>query len=128
MCNPPFHHSKEDALLEAISKWRKLNGNKKPDKTLNFGGQANEVSRPGGEMQFLFDLIYESTRYKNQFLWFTSLVAKQQHMPAVLRELKLAKATQTRTINMSHGNKISRIVAWTFQSPAQLEHWFARPL
>ena len=37
--------------------------------------------------------------------------------------LKKLNATDIKTIPMYHGNKITRIVAWTFLSEAEQKHW-----
>lgn len=115
LCNPPFHASAKEA---AAGSRRKLNNLKKgmsKKLSLNFGGQSNELWYPGGEIKFLENYIQESILFKEQVLWFSSLVSKEDNLPKVKKVLRLAKCNSVKIINMQHGNKKSRIVAWTFQ-------------
>ena len=68
-------------------------------------------------------MIDESVAIKNQCLWFTSLVSKSTNLPAIYSALKKAEVISVKTINMSQGNKISRLVAWTFLSEQQHMEW-----
>jgi len=47
-------------------------------------------------------------------IWFTTLVSKQENLPLIYKALKNVNALQVKTIDMAQGQKISRIVAWTF--------------
>ena len=122
MCNPPFYKSETEAL-EATS--RKLNGlNKSTDKVVrNFSGTQNELIYEGGEKAFLHNYLYESSLFKNQCFWFTSLVSKKDLVKGVKQSLQKLGATDVKVINMTHGNKISRIVAWTFLTKEEQEAW-----
>jgi 23S rRNA (adenine1618-N6)-methyltransferase len=113
MCNPPFFKS-EDEAIEATT--RKLKGlNREGDKVIrNFSGTQNELSYKGGEKAFLHNYLYESSLYREQCVWFTTLVSKKDLVKGMYASLKKLGATDIKTINMGHGNKISRIVAWTF--------------
>jgi len=121
ICNPPFHASAQEARLATINKWNKLQGTGKP--ALNFGGQKKELWYHGGEAAFIRLMIEESVPLAQQCLWFTTLVSKKDTLPGVYRDLKKAKVVDTRTINMSQGQKTSRIVAWTFFSEAERTEW-----
>ena len=68
-------------------------------------------------------MIEESANIKQQCLWFTSLVSKSENLPAIYSVLKKVGAISIKTINMSQGNKISRLVAWTFLSETQHIQW-----
>lgn len=109
MCNPPFHHSMQAARKGTEQKWKNLgiksNG-------LNFGGQGNELCCPGGEVAFICRMIEESVLVKSR--WFTTLVSKAENLPAIYKCLKKMGALEVKTINMSQGQKKSRIVAWSF--------------
>ncbi len=115
MCNPPFHSSPEEAKKGTQ---RKLNNLSRSDKTiipleLNFGGQANELWCNGGEALFIKRMIKQSTDFKNQVGWFTSLVSKKENLPKIYKQLNKLN-TIYKTIEMSQGNKKSRFVAWKF--------------
>ncbi|MFD1614021.1 23S rRNA (adenine(1618)-N(6))-methyltransferase RlmF [Gelatiniphilus marinus] len=113
ICNPPFYKSEVDAL-EATT--RKLKGlNKATDKVVrNFAGTHNELWYKGGEKAFIHNYLFESALFKNQCIWFTTLVSKKELVKGVFASLKKLGATQVKTINMGQGHKISQIVAWTF--------------
>ena len=122
MCNPPFYKSEAEAL-EATS--RKLKGLNKSTETVvrNFAGTQNELLYKGGEKAFLHNYLYESSLFKNQCFWFTSLVSKKDLLKGIQHSLAKLGATDIKVINMVHGNKISRIVAWTFLSKEAQEAW-----
>lgn len=114
MCNPPFFKSEKEAL-EATSK--KLKGLKKGKEELvrNFSGTHNELWYKGGEKAFLHNYLYESSLFKDQCVWFTSLVSKKELVRGMKVSLKKLNAKSVKVINMGQGNKQSRIVAWTFK-------------
>ncbi len=123
ICNPPFHASAVAALEGSQRKVRNL-GNKNYEKpTLNFGGQASELWTDGGEVGFIGRMIEESKLYRQQCFWFTSLVSKSENLPAIYAMLDRAGAIETRTNNMTTGNKVTRIVAWTFLTVIEQQEW-----
>jgi 23S rRNA (adenine1618-N6)-methyltransferase len=81
---------------------------------LNFGGKQNELWCDGGEERFVRNMVFESAKFAKQCLWFTSLVAKQTHLKRIYNALEKVKAREVHTIPMGQGNKVSRIVAWSF--------------
>jgi len=115
VCNPPFHTSAEEASSGSQRKFSNLKGRKIDTPILNFGGQNNELWCQGGEVQFAKQMIAESKQFAGSITWFSILIAKSEHLPALYRALKLAEAPKIITIPMAQGNKISRIVAWSFQ-------------
>lgn len=130
LCNPPFHSSAQEASEGSDRKLRNLNKGSSRQKTkqgsqrLNFGGQHNELWCEGGEVGFIKQMIRESVQFQNQCLWFTTLVAKKEHLPAIHRTLKKYKVGYFKEVKMAQGNKISRFIAWTFQSKAAHPSWF----
>ena len=133
MCNPPFHSSLAEAHASSKEKLENLArnrsdkghldpknrqarpGSKREKLNLNFGGQKAELWCEGGEKKFLFNMISESKDYSNQCSWFTSLVSKKENLKPCYEALKKASAVTVKTINMVQGNKITRILAWTFR-------------
>ncbi|WP_405118807.1 23S rRNA (adenine(1618)-N(6))-methyltransferase RlmF [Pseudomonas leptonychotis] len=125
LCNPPFHANAEEASSGSKRKWRNL-GKLDPKRklpVLNFGGQAAELWCKGGEAAFVSTLIKESVQVGQQVLWFSSLISKASNLPGVYTALKQAGALQVQTVEMAQGQKQSRFVAWTFQSPEQQQAW-----
>jgi 23S rRNA (adenine1618-N6)-methyltransferase len=114
VCNPPFHASAEEARDSSRQKWAKLG--KDPVSARNFGGQGSELWCPGGEREFVCRMIQESRKFSGQCLWFSTLVSKVANLGAIYSELERVGVTDSREQMMSQGQKISRIVVWTFQS------------
>lgn len=114
ICNPPFHASAEEAQSASIRKLSNLQKRSVDKAELNFGGKSSELWCPGGEVQFVCDMIYQSKKYADNCLWFTSLVSKESNLNAIYKALKNVEAKDVRTLAMGQGNKVSRIVAWTF--------------
>ncbi|SFH47824.1 23S rRNA (adenine(1618)-N(6))-methyltransferase RlmF [Pedobacter insulae] len=123
ICNPPFHASAAAALAGSQRKVRNLGNKNYAKPTLNFGGQASELWTEGGEVGFISKMIEESKLYAQQCFWFTTLVSKSENLPAIYAILNRAGVVETRTNNMTTGNKVSRIVAWTFLSVDQQKVW-----
>ena len=123
ICNPPFHSSQEDATKGTIRKINNLENKKTDNPILNFGGQNAELWCKGGELGFITQMIYESAKYPMQCFWFTTLVSKQSHLTSIYKTLNKANVVEIKTIDMSQGQKTSRIVAWTFLSTKQQKDW-----
>ncbi|MBA0883237.1 23S rRNA (adenine(1618)-N(6))-methyltransferase RlmF [Flavobacterium undicola] len=123
ICNPPFHKSAEEASKGSLRKVNNLENKKSTKAVLNFGGQNSELWCEGGELGFITQMIYESARYPMQCLWFTSLVSKQSHLGSLYKTLNKVNAAQIKTIDMAQGQKISRILAWTFLTETQQKNW-----
>ncbi len=118
ICNPPFHESLEEASRGTSRKWKNL-GKKPATGALNFGGQGAELWCPGGEKAFILNMIDESKIYASQVGFFTTLVSKEANLPALIKALKAIPNTQVRTLEMTQGQKKSRVLSWTFQKPTK---------
>ena len=81
---------------------------------LNFGGQKAELWCEGGEAAFLANMIAQSKEFATQCLWFSSLVSKKENLPGAKKALSRVGARQVRVIDMAQGNKVSRILSWSF--------------
>ena len=115
ICNPPFHSSEEEASKGTIRKNKNLGISDAKKPTLNFGGVNNELWCEGGELAFISNMIYESVHFKTQVKWFSSLVSKKDNLKPLLSHIKKTKATY-QIIEMKHGNKVSRILFWTYKN------------
>ncbi|MEH6556897.1 MAG: 23S rRNA (adenine(1618)-N(6))-methyltransferase RlmF [Oceanicoccus sp.] len=144
LCNPPFHRSLAEAAEGSSRKINNLAVNSakrsqrartqrqfsrdKPklnsNPSLNFGGQAAELWCPGGELAFVTQMIKESAEVAGQCLWFTSLVSKKENLGAIYRSLKSVQVDTIKTIDMQHGQKMTRIVAWTFHNEESRRQWW----
>jgi 23S rRNA (adenine1618-N6)-methyltransferase len=136
MCNPPFYASAEEAAEGNRRKRHNLVGKRgtrgkgrkrgpgdlgrdgdlnRAGADRNFGGRAGELWCPGGELGFVQRMITESAERPALCGWFTTLVSKGAHLPRLIRTLQAAKAADVRVLRMAHGQKQSRILAWTFR-------------
>jgi len=123
ICNPPFHSSLKDAQAGNKRKWENLDRKPAEANALNFGGKSNELWYKGGEQAFISNMIKQSEQFSKQCFWFTTLISKKDSLDGVYRMLHNAKATEVKTINMSQGQKISRVVAWTFLTETEQFKW-----
>lgn len=127
ICNPPFHSSQDEATKSSLRKVNNLESRVIITKTnkpvLNFGGHNAELWCEGGELGFITQMAYESAKYPMQCLWFTTLVSKKENLSSIYKTLNKVSAVEIKTIDMAQGQKTSRIVAWTFMSPAQQKAW-----
>ncbi|MGF1723661.1 23S rRNA (adenine(1618)-N(6))-methyltransferase RlmF [Photobacterium nomapromontoriensis] len=141
LCNPPFHASLEEATAGSARKVKNLaaNAQKKGTKAaskandvqsmqgkqpvLNFGGQNAELWCPGGEIAFIKRMINQSADVASQCFWFTTLVSKKENLAAIYQQLKKVGAVQVKTIDMAQGQKVTRVVAWTFLTEEQQAEW-----
>ncbi len=120
MCNPPFHDSEESVLKGNLRKTKNLKKTKVQKVNLNFSGQQSELWCEGGELSFISKMIEESTLYSSQILWFTCLVSKKENLYRLTSLLKKIKAVEVKTVNMAQGQKVSRILVWSFNSNEKL--------
>ena len=115
MCNPPFHSSLEAAIKANERKVSNLNkGNKEIKKGFNFGGQKAELWCNGGELLFLKKMAKESVKFSSQVNWFTSLVSDKDNIKPLGKLLEKLGAKEVKVLEMSQGQKISRVLAWKF--------------
>ena len=114
LCNPPFHKSLKDAMDGNKRKIQNLTKQKITKNTLNFGGKNNELWCKGGEIAFITNMIKESLEFKNNVFWFTTLVSKKENLPLIYKKLEDIKVSEMKTIDMSQGQKITRVIAWSF--------------
>lgn len=112
ICNPPFFKSREDNWKSSTKKFQNLNKNKEAITVQNFAGHANELWCPGGEKAFITKLIYESKELKDQLNWVTTLVSSKDTLKPLISVLEYHKAAKVEIIEMKHGQKATRILAW----------------
>ena len=110
MCNPPFYKSAEEARGANRRKTRNLGTNA----VRNFAGNNNELWYVGGEKAFLHNYLYQSSLFKTQCTWFTSLVSKKENVESLQKSAKKLEVKEFKVIPMHQGNKVTRIVAWKF--------------
>jgi len=125
LCNPPFHASAAEAGAGTRRKTTNLGTGRGPLPVLNFGGQQAELWCTGGEAAFVGRMVQESARRPAACFWFTTLISKKDTLPGVYQALKRVAAREVRTMAMAQGQKKSRLVAWTFLTPAQQVVWRA---
>ena len=124
ICNPPFHASAQDVVDASLRKWKNLG--RAPSAKKNFGGQPTELWCPGGEAAFLRQMILESKAAARHVLWFSAIVSKEDHLHGLQKLLKRQEPAAIRVLDMSLGQKKSRILAWTFFDEAGQKEWRQR--
>ena len=123
MCNPPFHESEEAAQKGTLRKVQNLQGNQKNKAVLNFSGISKELIYEGGEIKFISSMVLQSKTFGNNCFWFSTLVSKQSNLKALYKVLDQVGAIEIKTIPMGTGNKVSRIIAWTFLTKEKQIQW-----
>lgn len=123
ICNPPFHKSIEDAMRGSKRKVQNLTGKKIKSPKLNFSGNKNELVYSGGEFQFIANMIYESKNFVKNCFWHTTLVSKESNLKGLYKVLEKSHPTETKTISIKTGNKVARILAWTYLTKTEMETW-----
>jgi len=123
VCNPPFHASLSEAKSANIRKVSNLKQQKVNKPELNFGGQNNELWCEGGEERFVREMIRESKKFADSCFWFSTLISKQASLKLAYTTLEKDEAFEIKTIPMGQGNKISRILMWTFLNKEQQNNW-----
>jgi 23S rRNA (adenine1618-N6)-methyltransferase len=123
ICNPPFHASSEEAAAGSRRKLRNIGKPETAQPLLNFEGQHNELWCEGGELEFIRKMIRQSEPLADNVLWFTTLVSKLEKLPQIYDEIERIGARNMRTLDMAQGQKISRAVAWSFYSTAEMAEW-----
>ncbi|WP_299522757.1 23S rRNA (adenine(1618)-N(6))-methyltransferase RlmF [uncultured Lutibacter sp.] len=126
MCNPPFYRSQEDAMQANARKLEGL-GNRDHVQTRNFSGKQQELWYKGGEKAFIHTYLYESSMFKTNCFWYSTLVSKKENAESMYSSLKKLGATDIKTIPMHQGNKVTRIVAWTFLNKDEQKEWITKP-
>jgi len=123
LCNPPFHASQAEAQAGTQRKLNNLTHGKNNKPALNFGGKNTELWCEGGEERFVRDMIYQSKQFAASCFWFSTLISNHYTLKSVYKALETSGAIEVKTITMSHGNKKSRFVAWTFLSNEEQNKW-----
>ncbi|WP_291959764.1 23S rRNA (adenine(1618)-N(6))-methyltransferase RlmF [Maribacter sp.] len=123
ICNPPFHATKAEAEAGTLRKLSNLKKKRVKKAELNFSGQGGELWTDGGEKRFVLNMINESAQFSQNSAWFSTLVSKQSNLGVFYDRLEKVGVTQHITTPMGQGNKMSRIIAWTFLSAPEMKIW-----
>lgn len=114
ICNPPFFSSLAEANKANFRKVSNLKKGKSEKIIKNFEGRMNEVCYNGGELNFVSQMIKESMHFKLQCNWFSCLISQERNLPKLNRLLAQLSAKKIEILKMSHGQKKSRILVWSF--------------
>jgi 23S rRNA (adenine1618-N6)-methyltransferase len=123
ICNPPFHASAKEAQAGSLRKVHNLNPGKKIEPILNFGGQNHELWCEGGEEKFIRNMILQSQKFAANCFCFSTLVSKESNLKNIYKALQQTNALNVETIPMGQGNKITRIIVWTFLTTEEQNKW-----
>jgi 23S rRNA (adenine1618-N6)-methyltransferase len=123
VCNPPFHASLAEAKTGSMRKLANLTQKNSPKPILNFGGQSHELWCDGGEEKFAATMIRQSKQFSDSCFLFSTLISKESNLKSVYEVLRKVEALEVKTIPMGQGNKIGRIVTWTFLAREEQVNW-----
>jgi 23S rRNA (adenine1618-N6)-methyltransferase len=123
ICNPPFHATQAEAQAGTLRKLSNLKKKRVKKAELNFSGQGGELWTDGGEKRFVLNIINESAQFSKNCAWFSTLVSKQSNLRSFYDRLEKVGVVQHKTIPMGQGNKMSRIIAWTFLTTSEMTDW-----
>ncbi|OQS00296.1 methyltransferase METT10D [Thraustotheca clavata] len=102
MCNPPFFDTMEEA-----------DRNPRADCT----GSLNEMTTPGGEVEFIKKMINASLHLKTEGIkvrWYTSLIGRKSSLRPLLAALRSAGIHNMRTTEFLQGRTTRWGIAWSF--------------
>lgn len=101
MCNPPFFETG-------------MNKKDNPNTVREYN--EHEVYYPGGELGFITKMIEESITYKDNVIWFTTLVGLKSNLEKIYNILKECSHVQLVRQTVFYQGKLVRWgIAWTFQ-------------
>ncbi|WP_442794775.1 23S rRNA (adenine(1618)-N(6))-methyltransferase RlmF [Pelobium manganitolerans] len=123
-CNPPFYATLTEAQNASLKKLSNLNNTPVNEVKRNFGGQEHELWCHGGEGKFVNDMIRQSEEFGKSCLWFTTLISNHENLKGAQKLLEKLGAADVKVKPMGQGNKVSRILAWTFIPAEKRKHWF----
>ena len=122
ICNPPFYASAREAE-GGTGKQIDQNTDKNAEPILNVEGQNHELWCDGGEEKFVRNMVLQSKKFASNCFCFSTLVSKESNLKSIYHVLEQAEAVGVETIPMGQGNKVSRIVVWTFLTPEEQSKW-----
>lgn len=123
ICNPPFHATQAESEAGTLRKLSNLKKKRVKKAELNFSGQGGELWTDGGEKRFVLNMINESAQFPNNTAWYSTLVSKQSNLRSFYDRLEKVGVVEHKTTPMGQGNKMSRIIAWTFLSAPEMKAW-----
>jgi 23S rRNA (adenine1618-N6)-methyltransferase len=68
-------------------------------------------------------MILQSRKFAANCFCFSTLISKESNLKSVYKALEQTNALNMETIHMGQGNKISRIVVWTFLNMEEQNKW-----
>lgn len=123
ICNPPFHESQKTAEKDTRRKLKHVTKSSNPPLKRNAGGQGRELWCQGGERAFISRMIKESKEYGILCYMFSSLISKEKNVIPLQNLAKSNGAKSLGVLEMSIGNKKSRIITWSYLTEKQKRVW-----
>ncbi|KAL4428378.1 hypothetical protein ABPG75_002467 [Micractinium tetrahymenae] len=103
MCNPPFFESLEEAGRNPATA---------------FGGTAEEMVYPGGELAFVSAMVQDSLELRGAVHWYTTMVGKKGTLRAARSLLYRHGVRALRTTELAQGKTSRWALAWSFTADA----------
>ncbi|CAI2173816.1 17699_t:CDS:10 [Funneliformis geosporum] len=108
MCNPPFYESQEQ--------YERGLENKKASPHSVCTGSSNEMFTPGGEFQFIKDILEESLTLRTKIRWYTSKMGCLETVNKVVRELRKSGIDNYVITEFCQGHTRRWGIGWSFGS------------
>ncbi|CAG8509194.1 1874_t:CDS:10 [Acaulospora morrowiae] len=108
MCNPPFYESQEQ-----YERGVEL---KQSFPTSVCTGSPREKIFPGGEFQFIKDILEESLTLRNKIRWYTSKIGRMETVNKIVRELKRNGIDNYVVTEFCQGKTRRWGIGWSFGS------------
>ncbi|KAF9525107.1 hypothetical protein CPB83DRAFT_897251 [Crepidotus variabilis] len=106
MCNPPFYSSSKE--IESLAKGKHL----PPNAVCT--GSTTEMIYPGGEVAFVGKMVDESTTYRRQCRWYTSMLGKLSSVEKIVQRLRSHNIANYAITEFIQGRTRRWAVAWSF--------------
>ncbi|CAG8452394.1 2890_t:CDS:10 [Diversispora eburnea] len=108
MCNPPFYESQEQ--------YEKGVEIKQTPPLSVCNGTSREKFTPGGEFQFIKDILDESLVLRNKIRWYTSKIGRLETVNKIVRELKRTGIDNYVVTEFCQGQTRRWGIGWSFGS------------
>ncbi|RHZ86445.1 hypothetical protein Glove_51g70 [Diversispora epigaea] len=108
MCNPPFYESQEQ--------YEKGVEIKQTPSLSVCNGTSREKFTPGGEFQFIKDILDESLVLRNKIRWYTSMIGRLETVNKIVRELKRTGIDNYVVTEFCQGQTRRWGIGWSFGS------------
>ncbi|CAG8594466.1 5015_t:CDS:10 [Paraglomus occultum] len=106
MCNPPFY--------ESVKQYETATANKKLPPSSTCTSSQDQMVTPGGEYQFIKDILEESLVFRKRISWYTSMIGRLETVDLIVAELKKHKIDNFVLTEFVQGRTRRWGIGWSF--------------